>query len=155
METRKSINDIQTNIAINIDALQQRVNSISANIDVLNRESAEYSTIISVIRENIRTLETHVSNVQSIEQTLSSIKETINKLETSFDKHITVTTDTYISIKKELEEVKCEVDKIPLIYEQKTHRSWNDILKSAPAIITIIGSLLGVLVLYLKNVIGI
>lgn len=137
---------------VNLENLKVDVDSLSGTLSALNNESTAFKAKMDYICSDVEQLKAHKESVKAINESILLLRDAFNKFETAFNKHNEIATTTFNTINYEINSIKTELDKLPLLYVSKTNHSVGDIIKLAPGIITIISVILAALVIYLKGV---
>lgn len=134
--------------------LKQDVEKLSEVISVLNNEVTEYKTKMHYVTNDIKDLKLYYENAKVINETIITLKETINKLEAAFTHHSELSSINFSNIMFDINALKTKLDNMPLLYVSKSTKGISDYIKMAPGIIAILSVLLTILIIYLKSVLA-
>jgi SMC interacting uncharacterized protein involved in chromosome segregation len=149
---------LKTNMAVFktcLESLKTDVKHITEVIERLTKETTEYQMQMKYMYNDIERFKEYYNDIKTINETVHSLQTSVEKLENTFLKHTDASTNTFASLNLEINQLKAQIDKMPLIYQPKPlTRSVGDVIKMAPGVIAIISALLAMLVLYLKGIIN-
>lgn len=137
---------------VSLENIKSDVEVLSDTISTLNKESTTLKTKMDYLTNDVEQLKAHKESVKAINDSILLLRDAFNKFEIAFNKHNEVAASTFNTINYDINSIKTEIDKMPLLYVSKTNHSIGDIIKLAPGIITILSVLLAALVIYLKGV---
>ena len=137
---------------VSLENIKSDVEILSDTISTLNKESTAFKTKMDYLTNDVEQLKAHKESVKAINDSILLLRDAFNKFEIAFNKHNEVAANTFNTINYDINSIKTEIDKMPLLYVSKTNHSIGDIIKLAPGIITILSVLLAALVIYLKGV---
>ena len=135
-----------------LNNLSLRVEKISDAINKLNEEIAEHRTKIQYSLDDIHELKQFIERTKIINESIVLLKEAFNKLDASFSQHSEISNHNFSNIMNDINNVKAQIDSLPLLYIRKTNRGFFDYVKLAPAIIVILSTVITIFVIYLKGV---
>lgn len=151
-ELKADLKAAMAEFKVTLENVIHDVEEISDTISTLNKDSTIYKAKMDYVCNDVEQLKAHQESIKAINDSILLLKDAFNKFEIAFNKHTEVATNSFNSINYDINSIKTELDKLPLLYVSKTNHSIGDIIKLAPGIITILSVLLAALVIYLKGV---